>query len=84
MNKTFESLCTPAKIYLVISVLALFYALYNNISFGAFAMKLVFVLLWTYILSWLCNKGYKNLSWFLVLFPYVIILLAILQIANLF
>ena len=84
MNKTFQSLCTPAKIYLVISIIAVVFALFNNANFGAIAMKLVFALLWTYILSWLCKKGYKNLSWFLVLFPYVIILLALLRIATLF
>ena len=83
MNKMFESLCTPAKIYLIIAVVASVVALYNKVMFGAVLMKFLFALLWTYVLGWLCKKGYTNVSWFLVLFPYVVILLAALRIANL-
>jgi hypothetical protein len=83
MNKTFKSLCTPAKIYLIIAIVAAVISLYNNALFGAVLLRLVFALIWTFILSFLCKKGYDNLSWFLVLFPYVVILLAALRIANL-
>jgi len=83
MNKTFESLCTPAKIYLVIAAIASVIALSNNAKFGGIAVRLFFAFLWTYVLSFLCKKGYDNLSWFLVLFPYVVILLVELRIANL-
>jgi hypothetical protein len=79
----FESLCTPAKIYLIIAVVASVVALYNKVMFSAILMKLLFAMLWTYILSQLCKKGYANISWFLVLFPYVVILLAALRIVNL-
>lgn len=83
MNKMFESLCTPAKIYFMIAVFASVVALYNKVMVGPVFMKLLFAMLWTYILSQLCKKGFTNVSWFLVLFPYVVILLAALQIANL-
>ena len=83
MNKTFQSLCTPAKIYLIIAAFAAVIALYNNAKFGVILIRLLFALVWTFILSFLCKKGYVNLSWFLVLFPYVVILLAALRIANL-
>ena len=39
-------------------------------------MNLVFAFVWTYFLGWLCKKGLKTLSWFLVLLPYIIIALA--------
>lgn len=29
------------------------------------------ILLWTYILNRICKAGYKNISWFLVLLPYL-------------
>ena len=83
MNKMFESLCTPAKIYLIIAVFACVVSLYNKVMFVPVFMKLLFALLWTYILGWLCKKGFTNVSWFLVLFPYVVILLAALCIVNL-
>ena len=39
----------------------------------AIATKLVFALIWTFLLGWLCSKGLKTLSWFLVLLPYILI-----------
>ena len=45
-------------------------------------MNLVFAFIWTYVLGWLCNKGYSSISWFLVLLPYIIMALAILKIYN--
>lgn len=43
-----------------------------------FASKSVYILFWTYILNKLCSSGYKSLSWFLVLFPYVLMFVLIL------
>jgi len=78
----FSKLCTPAKIYFGIAVIAAIIALTKGISFGAVLMKMVFAFFWTYVLGWMCKKGYSSISWFLVLLPYVVILLATLQIAN--
>ena len=82
MEKTFKNLCTPAKIYFGIAVIASIFALFRGISFGAVLIKLIFAFLWTFILGWLCKKGYSYISWFLVLLPYVVILLAALRIAQ--
>ena len=82
MNKEFSKLCTPAKIYFAIAVVACLFALLNGITVVAVFVKLVFAFIWTYILSWLCQKGYKSISWFLVLLPYIIILLAVLGIYH--
>jgi len=78
MNKEFSKLCTPAKIYFAIAVIASIISLVNGIAFVAIAVKLMFAFIWTYILSWLCDKGYRSVSWFLVLLPYIIILLAMI------
>lgn len=83
MNKDFSKLCTPAKVYFAIAVIACIIALFNNVSiFGVF-IKLVFAFIWTYVLAWLCDKGYKTLSWFLVLLPYIILLLAVFGVMRL-
>jgi hypothetical protein len=74
--KDFSQLCTPAKLYFAIAVIASVVALFSGIGVIAVALKLMFAFIWTYLLSWLCDKGYKNISWFLVLLPYVIIALA--------
>ena len=82
MEKMFRQLCTPAKIYFGIAVIASIIGLFRGVPFGTILMRLVFAFVWTYLLGWLCKKGFSYLSWFLVLLPYVVLLLASLRIAN--
>ena len=37
-----------------------------------FMVKILYVLFWTFVLNFLCRKGLKSLSWFLVLVPFVL------------
>ena len=62
--------------YSAIAVIAAIIALFSGIRIMAVVIKLVFAFIWTFILEWLCKKGYKSISWFLVLLPYIIIALA--------
>jgi len=83
MNKDFSKLCTPAKIYFALAVIASIIALVYGIGIVAVFVKLLFAFVWTYILALLCNKGYQSLSWFLVLLPYIIILLGVVGLMRL-
>jgi hypothetical protein len=38
-----------------------------------FAFKLAYIAVWTIILNSLCKAGYKNLAWFFVLVPIVLL-----------
>jgi predicted PurR-regulated permease PerM len=80
MDKTFQSLCTPAKIYFAIALISCIIALFSGISVIPVFMKLLFAFVWTYVLSWLCKSGYKTVSWLLVLLPYIVMLLGFLGI----
>ena len=80
MKESFNKLCSPAKIYFAIAVIASIFALFNRTGIMAIVINLVFALIWTFILEWLCKKGYKSISWFLVLLPYIIIALAMMGI----
>jgi hypothetical protein len=80
MNEAFRKLCTPAKIYFAIAVIASIFALFNRVGIMVVAFKLLFAFIWTFILGWLCKKGYKSLSWFLVLLPYIVIALEMFRI----
>jgi hypothetical protein len=75
MKDTFNKLCTPAKIYFAIAVIMSILELFNGIDVLSISIKLLFAFIWTFILGWVCKKGYKSISWFLVVFPYIIILL---------
>ena len=80
--KSFAKLCTPAKIYFAIAVIAAVFALFNGVTMMHTLWQLLFAFIWTFILGWLCDKGYTSISWFLVLLPYVLILLAMLNIYH--
>ena len=43
-----------------------------------FVYKSMYIFVWTYILNKLCASGYKSMSWFLVLFPYILMFVLIL------
>jgi hypothetical protein len=76
MNTDFSRLCTPAKIYFAIAIIASVIALFSGVRIMAVVLKLVFAFVWTFLLGWLCQKGFRALSWFLVLLPYIFIALA--------
>ena len=78
----FNLLCTPAKVYFAIAVIASVFALFNGIGLMAVFMKLVFAFVWTFLLGMLCRKGLKTLAWFLVALPYIIMLLAMFGIYH--
>lgn len=87
--KDFKKLCTPAFIYLLISVLIFVVMALQNFgntskyclgnyecnvpnTFIIFVVQAIYILFWTFILNSLCKAGYKEVSWFLVLLPLVL------------
>jgi len=72
------NLCMPSQIYLAISALALVFAAFNSFSIIVILVKIIFIGLWTFILNWICQKGYETISWILVIFPYVILFIMFL------
>jgi hypothetical protein len=49
---------------------------YQKDARTSYVVQAVFIVLWTWVLSYLCNKGFSNLSWFLILLPWVLMFLA--------
>ena len=39
---------------------------------GIFAVKILYILVWTWILNLMCKNGYETLSWVFVLIPIVL------------
>jgi hypothetical protein len=84
LKQKFNSLCDPAKLYLIITIIAIVFALMGGIKVMAVVMKLIFALIWVFILNWICKEGYTGVSWFLVLLPYILIILAMFKLQSLF
>ena len=82
MDKDLKKLCTPAKIYFVLSVLSCVVALFQGVKFMTVGINLIIAFIWTALLSWFCKNGFSNFSWFLVLLPYVMMVLVFLKIIN--
>ena len=89
-----KKLCTPAYVYLVISVLGMVLLMVQNMgntgkfcvgSFNCdvphngmvFLGQALYVAAWTWTLHYICRKWYKNLSWALVLLPFLGFFMAI-------
>ena len=65
-------LCTPALIYFLIAVVVLTSALLMGIvSIPLLLVKVLFVVIWTWFLNFLCSNNYTGVSWFLVIIPYL-------------
>ena len=44
-------------------------------------LNVFFILLWTWFLNKLCNMGWVKLSWFLLLFPFFVLLVVLIMIS---
>ena len=67
-----SKLCTPAMLYLVLAAISIVVGIFQKFQFFSLLVKVVFVAAWTWFLNLLCSKGYKAISWFLVLLPFLL------------
>jgi len=79
-------LCTPALVYLVLAAIGVFlqfceYARTKNPLLTILA-HVLFIGLWTAVLNWICDKGYKSISWALVIIPYAFMALTVFVAAE--
>ena len=77
-----SELCTPAQIYFVISIITLVLAVIKKFNISSILYKVVFMFAWTWFLNFLCSKGYKSVSWFLVLLPFIVMALGFIMIMD--
>jgi len=70
-------ICTPAMLYLVLSIITILGAMMTDFSVISILVKAIFVLIWTWFLNFLCSKGYGGISWFLVLLPFIMIIVVL-------
>ena len=91
-----RKLCTPAYVYLIISVIAIILMAiqnYHNVDIYClgnyscktntalvFVVKIIYVLFWTWILNIICSAGATNVAWFLVLFPFILLFILLIMI----
>jgi hypothetical protein len=47
-----------------------------------FIIKILYVLFWTWVLNLICKSGYEPMSWFLVLFPFLLFFIMIAMMVS--
>ena len=70
-NFDFGNYCTPAQLYLVLGVIGIISAFFNKFSVETLLTKALFLVIWAWVLNWLCTKGFTAISWVLVLLPFI-------------
>jgi len=70
----FSRFCTPAQLYLILAGISLLTAFLKDFKIITLVINGIFVLIWGWILNWLCSKGLKAISWILVLLPFILFL----------
>ena len=91
--KLFDSLCKPAQFYLVISLAAFVVVILQNMgatntfTLGVYSsphgmpwlillLNALYILVWTWMLNVICKINPK-ISWVIVLFPFVLLFIAL-------
>lgn len=69
-----SSLCSPALLYLIISIIAIIMMIVNKMQSMTIVIKTIFVIIWTWFLNFLCSQNHESISWFLVILPMVLML----------
>ena len=94
-----QSLCTPALVFFVISVVSLFVMIFDNLenthtycvgnvscnvanTSMIFIFEILFLVFWTWLLNFICSRGYPGVAWFILLFPYILLFMVVLIVAS--
>jgi hypothetical protein len=78
----FKDLCTPAHLYLVLSIIAIIIGIFHKFSAMALLVKMFWVALWTYLLNFLCKKGLSTVAWIFVVLPFIAMFASIILVLE--
>ena len=71
-NFEFSKYCTPAQLYLVIGAIGIIMAFFKDYGVETLLTNALFLVIWTWVLNWMCSKGFKAISWILVFLPFIL------------
>jgi hypothetical protein len=72
-NFDFGKYCTPAQLYLILGTISIISATFNKFSIETLLTNALFLVIYAWVLNWLCSKGFTAISWILVLFPFILV-----------
>lgn len=90
--KVYDKLCKPAKFYFIIATISYIIMLFQNVGSNRFTLGVyscphsntggiliinaLYIVFWTWILNLICKIN-PNISWVIVLFPFILLFIAL-------
>ena len=78
VSETWNNLCSPAQLYFIMTALGFLFTAWGfpkSLTTSTVLYQGLIALIWTYLLGWICTKGWSGVSWFLVIAPIVLSIL---------
>ena len=72
------NICTPALFYFILAIVSTSMMIVQKATAISIIINIIFVIGWTWLLNFVCRKGFTPVSWMLVLSPYVIVFIALM------
>lgn len=83
MIETVKGLCLPALIYLILAIVQIIASiLYRTSTIIGTVVGIVILILWTWLLNYICKAGYEVVSWILVFLPIILTIVVFIFLAN--
>jgi len=82
IKATWDGLCTPAQLYAVLAFVSIIFMVLQQ-QYQGIIVQAIFAAAWTFLLGWICTKGWSGLSWFLVLLPIILTLIFLVMAISL-
>jgi hypothetical protein len=78
-----DTICGPALIYLIFSFIQILMDLFKQM-YNTAIVKSIVMILFTYLLNALCQRGLSIISWFLVFIPFILMSIIIAMLLFVF
>lgn len=78
-----DTICGPALIYLIFSFIQILMDLFKQM-YNTAIVKSIVMILFTYLLNALCQRGLSVISWFLVFIPFILMSIIIAMLLFVF
>jgi hypothetical protein len=79
LEKNLAGLCTPAQFWIAFSVITTLGTLLSGAGAAAVAGQVIYVALWALGLNFLCEKGYRDAAWALLVGPILVAAAAVVS-----
>lgn len=82
LESAYKSLCMPSKVYFVLAFMGMALSILMPNMFGGLSatfhiLHFIYIFFWTWVLNFICQAGYKWISWVLILSELILILLIV-------